>query len=93
MVRCSAIGLAAALMTIGPSIMAQQPTNDNSNNPKTAVAAVRLENGYRASKIIGASVYNEQNQKIGSISDLYLSKAGLYRFRLTSFRSTKGARQ
>jgi ribosomal 30S subunit maturation factor RimM len=44
------------------------------NQLKVTVAAVRLDNGYRASKIIGASVYNEQNQQVGDVSDLFLSK-------------------
>jgi sporulation protein YlmC with PRC-barrel domain len=52
---------------------ASQQASDNSDSPKVAVASVRLENGYRASKIIGASVYNDQNQEIGTVSDLYLS--------------------
>jgi len=78
----------AAAMAVGFALLAgvpafaqpasQQPSqqpqaSDNSASPKVAVASVRLENGYRASKIIGASVYNDQNQEIGSVSDLYLS--------------------
>jgi ribosomal 30S subunit maturation factor RimM len=62
---------AATLLLIAPACAQEQA---GSNAPKVAVASVRLENGYRASKIIGATVYNDQNQQIGDISDLYLSR-------------------
>jgi sporulation protein YlmC with PRC-barrel domain len=42
--------------------------------PQVTVATVRLQNGYRASKIIGAAVYNDQNEQIGTVADLFLSK-------------------
>jgi sporulation protein YlmC with PRC-barrel domain len=51
---------------------AQQPATTDA--PKTVVSTVRLENGLRASKLIGAPVYNAQNEHIGDVSDLYLSK-------------------
>jgi sporulation protein YlmC with PRC-barrel domain len=51
---------------------AQQPATPD--GPKTVVSTVRLENGIRASKLIGAAVYNAQNEHIGDVSDLYLSK-------------------
>jgi sporulation protein YlmC with PRC-barrel domain len=51
---------------------AQQPVTADA--PKTVVSTVRLENGLRASKLIGAAVYNAQNEHIGDVSDLYLSK-------------------
>jgi sporulation protein YlmC with PRC-barrel domain len=37
------------------------------------IATVTLKNGWRASKLIGAAVYNEQNQKIGTVDDLILT--------------------
>ena len=42
-------------------------------DPALAVATVKLEGGYRASKIIGAAVYNGQDQQIGTIDDLILN--------------------
>jgi len=38
-----------------------------------AVAQLKLVNGLRASKLIGAAVYNDMNEKIGSVDDLILS--------------------
>jgi ribosomal 30S subunit maturation factor RimM len=71
MLRHSAIGLAIVLcFATGAPVRAQQTTDD----AKTVVSAVRLENGYRASKVIGAAVYNGQNEQVGSVADLFLSK-------------------
>ncbi len=44
-------------------------------DPNLAVATVRLEGGYRASKVIGAAVYNAQNQQIGAVDDLIMNHA------------------
>ena len=49
---------------------AQQTTD----GAKTSVAAIKLEDGYRASKIIGSSVYNQKNEQIGTVSDLFLNR-------------------
>ena len=43
------------------------------NNPNLAVASVRLENGVRASKLIGAAVYGDGGQQIGSLDDLIMT--------------------
>jgi hypothetical protein len=41
-------------------------------NPDLTVATVKLQGGLRASKLIGSAVYNDQNQKVGSVDDLIL---------------------
>jgi hypothetical protein len=38
------------------------------------VATVKLKDGLRASKLIGSAVFNDQNEKIGSIDDLILTR-------------------
>jgi sporulation protein YlmC with PRC-barrel domain len=43
------------------------------NNPNLAVATLKLENGVRASKIIGEAVQNDQNQHIGKVDDLIVT--------------------
>jgi sporulation protein YlmC with PRC-barrel domain len=60
-------------LAVGAPAFAQQ-NNANPATPQVTVATVRLDNGFRASRIIGSSVYNEQNQQVGNVSDLYLSK-------------------
>ena len=42
------------------------------NNPNLAVASIRLENGTRLSRVIGASVYNATD-KIGAVDDLVMT--------------------
>ncbi len=43
------------------------------NNPNLAVASVRLDSGVRASKLIGAAVNSDQNERIGSVDDLVMT--------------------
>ena len=43
-------------------------------DPQLAVATVRATSGYRASKLIGAAIYNEQNQQVGTVDDLILAQ-------------------
>ncbi len=72
MFRHIPLGLTIVLwVSVATPLLAQQPA---SSEAKTAVASVRLVNGYRASKLIGSAVNNAQNQQIGSVSDLFLSK-------------------
>src|SRR3954452_12438919 len=40
----------------------------------TGVARVTAEHGVRASKMVGMSVYNDENQNIGSILDIMVDK-------------------
>ena len=44
------------------------------NNPNLAVSTVKLENGTRASKIIGAAVYNDGSERVGSVDDLIMTR-------------------
>jgi len=44
------------------------------DNPNLAVASVRLEGGVRASKLIGAAVYGDQNERVGSVDDLIMTE-------------------
>jgi sporulation protein YlmC with PRC-barrel domain len=44
------------------------------NNPNLAVASVRMENGVRASKLIGAAVYSDGNERVGSVDDLIMTE-------------------
>ena len=39
-----------------------------------SVDVAKVSNGYRASKIIGASVYNEAKEKIGEVDDLIVNR-------------------
>jgi sporulation protein YlmC with PRC-barrel domain len=41
-------------------------------NPDLTVATVKSQGGSRISKLIGSAVYNDQNEKIGSLDDLIM---------------------
>ena len=43
-----------------------------SSDPR--IATVTLQGGLRASQLIGAAVYNEQNDKVGSVDDLIVKQ-------------------
>ena len=41
--------------------------------PNLVVATVKMDGGWRASKLIGASVYDDTNHQVGSVDDLIIS--------------------
>lgn len=56
---------------------AQTPTAaDRANSPSNSVPASSLKGDWRASKVVGLSVYNDTNEKLGSINDLLMDKSG-----------------
>ena len=61
MLRRLAVGLGGATFLIVSSACAQP--SGNSSDPKVAVASVRLENGYRASKVIGQRCITSRTSK------------------------------
>jgi sporulation protein YlmC with PRC-barrel domain len=66
--------LAAALLgatLLSGAALAQNATTDRSN----ASTAVHRDGQWRASKLIGLNVYNDNNEKIGSIEELIVDKS------------------
>ncbi len=55
-----------------PMAMAQVPAN----TPSAAAAPVLAAGKWRASKVIGVNVYNENNDKIGDVSELIIDSSG-----------------
>ena len=76
----AATTLGAAAQPVPPATppAAASPGGDNDgktvSNPNLVVASVKMENGYRAGKVIGAAVYNDQNQQVGTVDDLILNQ-------------------
>jgi sporulation protein YlmC with PRC-barrel domain len=62
--------LATALMTG----VASAQTNTGSKD--TASTSATMQNEYSAYKLVGLNVYNEGNEKIGEIKDIFLEKSG-----------------
>jgi sporulation protein YlmC with PRC-barrel domain len=83
MIRSALFGI--MLMAAAGSVAAQQSNSTTSSaatsaavpsgapaTPDLAVASVKLQGGLRISKLLGSSVYNDQNEKIGSVDDLIM---------------------
>ena len=67
--------LAAALLgaaLLSGTALAQNATTDRSN----VNTAVHRDGQWRASKVIGVNVYNDNNEKIGDIEELIVDKSG-----------------
>lgn len=63
---------------LATAAVAQTPST--TTNTMSAPAATSSESGYhgdwRSSKVVGLNVYNDSNEKLGSISDLLVDKSG-----------------
>ncbi len=84
--RAAAFGLAVAWMSAAPGVVPANaqtsPPQTSAPGPAPAlpgtppansnlvVATVKLDSGWRASKLVGAAVYNDQDEKVGSVDDL-----------------------
>ena len=56
---------------------AQSPTAPGGSDAKPAAASESSYQGnWRASKVVGLSVYNDKNESVGSINDLLMDKSG-----------------
>lgn len=61
-----------ACMLASPMAMAQ----NTAATPSAAAAPVTASGQWRASKLAGVNVYNEQNEKIGDINDIIIDSSG-----------------
>lgn len=52
---------------------AGNPTGNGYNTPSARNSVMNDNGGMRTSKIVGSSVYNDHDQKIGSVDDLVIS--------------------
>ena len=55
-----------------PLAMAQ----NTAMTPSAAAAPVSAAGQWRASKLVGVNIYNEQNEKIGDINDVLIDRSG-----------------
>ena len=63
---------------------AQSPTatSDRANMAPAAASDSSFQGSWRASKMVGLSVYNDKNESIGSINDLLTEKDGKFDFEI-----------
>jgi sporulation protein YlmC with PRC-barrel domain len=55
---------------------AQTPTATSDKANANAASTEQFKGDWRASKVVGLNVYNDNNEKIGSINDLLMEKDG-----------------
>jgi len=68
------IGLLATTLLSGLAFA--QSTTPTPNSTATTVAPKSPSGQWRASKVIGVNIYNEQDEKLGAISEVILDPAG-----------------
>ena len=77
----SASAAAALVVLLANPALAQQTPAPEPGSPAgevvqtgtLAVSQLKLVNGLRISKLIGAAIYNEANEKVGTVDDLILT--------------------
>jgi sporulation protein YlmC with PRC-barrel domain len=86
-VKYIAAGLAASALlatvafaqtptTQTPTAQTPTTTSDRANMAPATASDSSLQGNWRASKVVGLSVYNEKNESVGSINDLLTDKNG-----------------
>ena len=74
------LGTALAAILATTSVMAQQnqpaPKAPAATSAPATQAAPAKATGWRASKLIGVNVYNQQNEKLGEINELIVDRSG-----------------
>lgn len=69
--------LGAALMTTTAFAQSTAPTGMSKTPSTTASTATQSHEGmWRASKLVGVNIYNDNNEKLGDINDLLVDKSG-----------------
>lgn len=68
----------AATALLATMAVAQTPTatTDRANTAATPMTDSALRGDWRASKVVGLSVYNDNNESVGSVNDLLMDKSG-----------------
>jgi sporulation protein YlmC with PRC-barrel domain len=66
-----------ALLATVASAQTPTPTADRANTATAdTMSASQLQGDWRASKVVGISVYNDNKEKLGSINDFLIDKSG-----------------
>jgi len=76
--RYTIAAIAGSALLAGATF-AQTPaatTTDNAGAPAASSTSSSLQGDWRASKMAGLSVYNDNNESVGSINDLLTDKSG-----------------
>jgi len=66
----------ALLATVAFAQQSPTATGDKANMAPAAASESSFQGNWRASKVVGLSVYNDNNESLGSINDLLMDKSG-----------------
>jgi sporulation protein YlmC with PRC-barrel domain len=66
----------ALLATVAFAQQSPTATSDKANMAPAAASESSFQGNWRASKLVGVSVYNDNNESLGSINDLLMDKDG-----------------
>src|SRR3979490_3541563 len=71
-------GLVGSALLASVALAQQSPTaaGDKGNVAPAAASESSFQGHWRASKVVGLSVYNDNNESLGSINDLLTDKGG-----------------
>jgi len=68
-------GLLSSVMIV-TAFAQSNPPAPSAANPPAASTTASSSNMWRASKLVGVNVYNDQDEKLGSISEVLIDKSG-----------------
>src|SRR5215470_1495202 len=68
--------LASAAFAAETATTPSTSTTDKAGMTQGSVSDVSYTGTWRASKVVGLNVYNDQNENVGSINDLLMDKSG-----------------
>lgn len=72
----AALAGTALLATVASAQTPTATTSRTNTASSDTVSSSQLQGDWRASKVVGLSVYNDNNEKLGSINDLLMDKGG-----------------
>jgi sporulation protein YlmC with PRC-barrel domain len=75
LLKTIATGLVASVL-LASTAFAQTPTTTSDRANAAAASSSSFQGDWRSSKVVGLSVYNDNNQNVGSINDLLMDKSG-----------------
>jgi sporulation protein YlmC with PRC-barrel domain len=76
--RIVTAGIAGSLLLASSAFAAETSTTTapNAATTTTSTSEASYQGTWRASKVVGLNVYNDQNENVGSINDLLMDKNG-----------------
>src|SRR5262245_29628144 len=69
-------GLLSSVVIVTAFAQASPPAPAPTASPPAASTTASSSNMWRASKLVGVNVYNDQDEKLGSISEVLIDKSG-----------------